>query len=54
MWAYASLYATKLDNLLIKPDTHLSPVYMYYGHTPELAEHLHSFGKIAIVNLLQK
>jgi hypothetical protein len=28
MWAYASLHATKLDNLLISPDTHLSPVYM--------------------------
>jgi hypothetical protein len=22
MWAYASLHATKLDNLLIMPDTH--------------------------------
>jgi hypothetical protein len=35
MWANASLHATKLDNLLIRPDTHLSPAYMYYGHTPE-------------------
>jgi hypothetical protein len=49
MWAYASLHATKLDNLLIRPYTHLSPVYMYYGHTTEWAEHLHSFGEIEVV-----
>jgi hypothetical protein len=48
MWAYASLHATKLDNVLITTDTHLSPVYMYYGHTPEWSEHLPSFEKIAI------
>jgi hypothetical protein len=54
MWVYASLHATKLDNLLTRPDTNLGPVYMYYGHTPEWAEHLHCFGEIAIVNLLQK
>jgi hypothetical protein len=38
------LHATKLDKLLIRPDTHLSPVYMYYGHTPDWAEHLNSSG----------
>jgi hypothetical protein len=54
MWVYALLHTTKLDNLLIRPDTHLSPVYMNYGHTPEWAEHLHPFGEIAIVNLLLK
>jgi hypothetical protein len=54
MWAYASLHATKLDNLLIRPDTYLSPVYMYYGHTPEWAEHLHSFVEIAIVTSTTK
>jgi hypothetical protein len=54
MWAYASLHATKQDNLLIRPDTHLSPVYMYNGQTPEWAEHLHSFGKIAIVKSTTK
>jgi hypothetical protein len=49
MLAYASLHATKLDKLIIRPDTHLSPVHLYYGHTPEWAEHLHSFGESAIV-----
>jgi hypothetical protein len=49
MWAYASLHATKLENLLLRPDTHLSPVYMYYGQKPEGDEQLHSFGKMAIV-----
>jgi hypothetical protein len=34
MWAYASLHATKPDNLLIRPDTHLSSAYMYFEHTP--------------------
>jgi hypothetical protein len=51
MWAYASLHATKLDNSLIMPETHLSPVFMYYGHTPAWDDHLHSFGEIAIVKL---
>jgi hypothetical protein len=27
---------------------------MYYGHTPEWAEHLHSFGEIAIVKSTAK
>jgi hypothetical protein len=54
MWAYASLHATKIDNLLIRPGTHLSPVYMYDGHPPEWAEHLHYFGKIAIVKSTTK
>jgi hypothetical protein len=27
---------------------------MYYGHTPEWAEHLHSFGKIEIVKSTTK
>jgi hypothetical protein len=54
MWAYASLHATKLDNLLIRSDTHLSPVYMYNGQTPAWAEDLHSFGKIAIVKSTTK
>jgi hypothetical protein len=54
MWVYASLHATKLGNLLISPDTHLSQVYMYYGHTPEWADHLQSFGQIAIVKSTTK
>jgi hypothetical protein len=54
MWAYASLHPTKLDNLFTRPDTHLSPVYMYYGHTPEWTKHLHSFGKIIIVKSTTK
>jgi hypothetical protein len=34
MWAYASLHATKLENLLIRPDTHLSPyLYVLWTHT---------------------
>jgi hypothetical protein len=33
MWTYVSLHATKLDNLLIRPGTHLTPVYMYFGHS---------------------
>jgi hypothetical protein len=53
MWAYASFHS-KLDNLLIRPDTHLCPVYMYYGHTPGWAEHLRSFGEIAIVKSTTK
>jgi hypothetical protein len=31
MWAYSSLHATNLDNLLIRPDTHLNPYDMYHG-----------------------
>jgi hypothetical protein len=54
MWAYASLHATKIDNLFIRPDTHLCPVYMYYGHKPEWAEHLHSFGKKVMVKSTTK
>jgi hypothetical protein len=54
MWANASLHATKLDILLIRSDTHLSLVYMYYGHKPEWAEHLHYFGEIVIVNSTTK
>jgi hypothetical protein len=49
MWAYSSFHATKLDNLLIQPDTPLRPCDMYYGKTPAWAEHLHSFGEMEVV-----
>jgi hypothetical protein len=47
--AYSSLYDTKLDNLLLRPDTHLSPYDFYQGKTPAWAAHLHAIGDIAVV-----
>jgi hypothetical protein len=49
MWAYCALHATRLDNILICPDTHLSPYKMYHQETPSWLPHLKTFGEIAIV-----
>jgi septum formation topological specificity factor MinE len=49
MWAFCSLQATRLDNILIRPDTHLSPYEMYHEETPKLINFLKAFGEIAIV-----
>jgi hypothetical protein len=35
MWAFCSLHATRLDNILIRPDTHLSPYEMYHEEKPK-------------------
>jgi hypothetical protein len=48
MWAYNSLHDTKLDNLLIWPDTHSRPYDMYHGKSPAWAQYLHSFGELAV------
>jgi hypothetical protein len=49
MWAFCSLHATRLDNILIRPDTHLSPYEMYHRETPKWVPFLKAFGEIAIV-----
>jgi hypothetical protein len=48
IWAFCSLQATRLDNILISPDTHLSPYEMYHEETPKLINLLRDFGEIAI------
>jgi hypothetical protein len=54
MWAYALLHVTKQVNLLIRPDTQFSPVYMDFGKTPPWVEDLHSFGEKSIVKSTAK
>jgi hypothetical protein len=49
MWAFCSLQATSLDNILIRYDTHLSPYEMYNEETPKWINLLRAFGEIAIV-----
>jgi hypothetical protein len=51
MWAYCALHATRLDNILICPDTHLSLYKMYHQETPKWLPHLKKFGEIAIVEI---
>jgi hypothetical protein len=48
-WTFCSLQATKLDNILIRPDTHLSPYELYHEETPKWINFLRAFGEIAIV-----
>jgi hypothetical protein len=54
MWAYCALHATRLDNILICPDTHLSPYKMYHQESPTWLPHLKTFGEIAIVRITLK
>jgi hypothetical protein len=49
MWAFCSLQATRLENILIRPNTHLSPYEMYHEKTPKWIPFLSVFGEIAIV-----
>jgi hypothetical protein len=49
VWAYSSLYATKQDNLLIWPDTHLTCYDIYHGTKSSYAKHLDSFREISVV-----
>jgi hypothetical protein len=49
MWANCALHATRLDNILICLDTHLSLYEMYHQKIPSWLPHLKSFGEIAIV-----
>jgi hypothetical protein len=48
MWAFCSLHATRLDTILIRPDTHLSPYEIYHEETPTWIPFLKAFGDIAI------
>jgi hypothetical protein len=54
MWAYCALHATRLDNILICLDTHLSWYKMHHQETPTWLPHLKTFGKIAIVVITLK
>jgi hypothetical protein len=49
IWDSGSLHATRLDNILIRLDTHLSPYEMYHGETPTWIPFIKSFEEIAIV-----
>jgi hypothetical protein len=49
MCAFCFLQATRLDNILIHPDTHLLPYEMYHEETPKWIPFFRSFGEIAIV-----
>jgi hypothetical protein len=48
-WSYNSLHETKLDNLLIRPGTHLIPNDMYHGEQSEWSSNLLSFGLMTVV-----
>jgi hypothetical protein len=54
MGAFCSLDSTSLDNILIRPDTHLSQYEMYHGETPTWIQFLKSFGAIAIAKTPNK
>jgi hypothetical protein len=51
MWAYCALHATRLDNILICPDTHLSPYKTYHQETPSWLPHLKTFGENVIIKI---
>jgi hypothetical protein len=42
--------ATKLENILIIPDTNTTPHEMVYGSPPDWIDNLHKFGELAIVH----
>jgi hypothetical protein len=44
MWDFCSLHATRLDNLLLRPDTHLLPYVMDNEETPIWTPCLRAFG----------
>jgi hypothetical protein len=48
-WAYSSLHATKLDNLLTRPDARLSPYAMYHGIQQAWDQILHAFVEMSVV-----
>jgi hypothetical protein len=54
MWVFCSLQATRLDNILIRPDTRLSPYEMYHEETPKWIQLLRAFGEIAMVKTTTK
>jgi hypothetical protein len=49
MWAFCSLQATRLDNILKRPETRLSIYEMYHVETPKWIPFLRALGEIAIV-----
>ena len=49
MWCEAASTATKLNNILVKPEDNSPPYKKFYGKNPGYAAHLHTFGEIGVV-----
>jgi hypothetical protein len=50
LWAKCANLATKLENILIIPDTNTTPHEMVYGSPPDWIDNLHKFGELANVH----